>query len=185
MLPPRTSFGQVAFGGRFRSRHSTSCFTMGAMLSIPATVWIKILKIASDRQRLNRVALVERPIGQGIPSRKGPIGQAAQRLWRAEKHRACGLARSANRCLTRRGCLSVESAANAASSATGPQDRASQGSRRAATTATVKRRSLPNGAFAAPDEATVIRAAQFNGHALTSWHSATAGAHAKRKRQTA
>ncbi len=82
--------------------------------------------------------------------RKGAFGQIAARLWGAEKHRARGPARSANRQLTRRSCLSVVSAANEASSATGPRDRASQGSRRAAPTAPVKRCGLPGRAFAAP-----------------------------------
>ena len=59
-------------------------------------------------------------------------GAAPGRLCAAEKRRACGRARSALRDLTRRRCLSVESAANAASSATGPQGRASQGTRSAA-----------------------------------------------------
>ena len=48
------------------------------------------------------------------------------------KARDRGRAQSALRALTRRRCLSVESAANVASSATGPRDRASQGTRSAA-----------------------------------------------------
>ncbi len=82
--------------------------------------------------------------------RKGAFGQIAARLWGAEKHRARGPARSANRQLTRRSCLSAVSAANEASSATGPRARASQGSRRKAPTAPVKRCGLPGRAFAAP-----------------------------------
>ncbi len=62
-----------------------------------------------------------------------PEGGAAQgRLCAAEKRRSCDRARSAHRPLTRRGCLSAVSAANEASSATGPQGRASQGTRSAA-----------------------------------------------------
>ena len=68
------------------------------------------------------------------------------------KARARGRARSAHRLLTRRGCLNEVSAANAVSSATGPRDRASQGSRCAAPTAEAKRRSLPGRAFAAPTQ---------------------------------
>jgi len=79
---------------------------------------------------------------------KGGLGLAAARTRGAEKRRARGLARSANRELTRRRCLSVESEANAASSAAGPRDRASQGSRREAPTAEHKRRSQAKHAFA-------------------------------------
>ena len=50
--------------------------------------------------------------------------------------------------LTHRGCLSAESEANEASSAMGPRDRASQGSRRDAPTAEHKRRSQAKPAFA-------------------------------------
>lgn len=52
--------------------------------------------------------------GQG-PRGKGP---AAARLWCAEKHRAGGLARSANRQLTRRACLNAANAMSAVSCAT-------------------------------------------------------------------
>ena len=85
-----------------------------------------------------------------MPSRKGLCGQVAARLCGAEKRRFCGLARSANRELTRCACLSEVNAVNAASCATGPQDRASQGSRSAAKAATVKRCGPPAQAFAAP-----------------------------------
>ncbi len=81
---------------------------------------------------------------------KGGLGQAAARLRGAEKHRARGRARSAHRGLTRRGCLNGATAGSAVSSATGPRDRASQGSRRSAPTAEAKRRRLPGLAFAAP-----------------------------------
>jgi len=67
-------------------------------------------------------------------------GRPAARLGGAEKRRACGLARSASCLLTRRRCPSAVSAANVASSAPGPQDRASQGSRCAAPAASAKRR---------------------------------------------
>jgi len=79
---------------------------------------------------------------------KGGLGLAAARTRGAEKRRARGLARSAIRKLTHRGCLSAESEANEASSAMGPRDRASQGSRRAAPTAEHKRRSQGKHAFA-------------------------------------
>ena len=79
---------------------------------------------------------------------KGGLGLDAARTRGAEKRRARGLARSANRELTRRRCLSVESEANAASSAAWPRERASQGSRRAAPTAEHKRRSQAKPAFA-------------------------------------
>ena len=80
-------------------------------------------------------------------------GQVAERLWGAEQRRARGLARSASCDLTRRGCLSAVSKANVASSATGPRDRAAQGSRCAAPAAPAKRSSLPGRAFAAPSDA--------------------------------
>ena len=51
--------------------------------------------------------------------RKGVWGQAAARLWCAEKHRACGLARSAIRNLTRRGCSNGANPVSKVSSATG------------------------------------------------------------------
>jgi hypothetical protein len=81
---------------------------------------------------------------------KGAFGQAGARLWSAEKRRARGRARSAHRHLTRRVCLTGESAANAGSSATWPRDRASEGSRSEAKTAPAKRGSLPGRALAAP-----------------------------------
>ena len=56
-------------------------------------------------------------------------GAASGRLCAAEERRSCGRVRSAPRDLTRRRCLSAVSAANAASSATGPQGRAPQGTR--------------------------------------------------------
>jgi len=80
--------------------------------------------------------------------RKGGLGLDAARTRGAEKRRARGLARSASCELTHRGCLSAESEANEASSAMGPRERASQGSRRAATTAEHKRRSQAKPAFA-------------------------------------
>ena len=79
-----------------------------------------------------------------------------------------GLAASAKRVRdhSHRGCLSVESAANAASSAMRPQDRAPQGSLRVQRqTATVKRRALSPRASAAPLRkrvATHARARQCN-----------------------
>ena len=81
-------------------------------------------------------------------NRKGASGQVAARLWSAEKRRACGLARSANRRLTCRSCLNAANEVSAVSSATGPQDQASQGSLREAQTAPVKRCGLPGRTFA-------------------------------------
>ena len=60
---------------------------------------------------------------------KAAGGACAGRMGAAEKHRVAGRARSALRELTRCRCSSVESAANAASSATRPGTRASQGTR--------------------------------------------------------
>ena len=61
---------------------------------------------------------------------KGAFGQAAVRLWGAEQRRARGLARSASCHLTRRICLNAAHAVRVVSYATGPRDRAAQGSRR-------------------------------------------------------
>ena len=75
--------------------------------------------------------------------------------------RSAGLAASAKRVggHSHRGCLSVESAANAASSAMQPQVRAPQGSLRVQRqTATVKRRALSPQACAAPCESLPQRA---------------------------
>ena len=76
--------------------------------------------------------------GRGAPRRR----REAQGSWPA---RAARIVR-----LTRRGCPSAVSNANAASSATGPRDRASQGSRRAAPAASAKRCGLPACAFVTP-----------------------------------
>jgi hypothetical protein len=65
-------------------------------------------------------------------ARKAPGGAWVARMGAAEKRRGPGRARSALRALTRCRCLSAESEANAASSATGPGSRASQGTRSAA-----------------------------------------------------
>ena len=81
---------------------------------------------------------------------KGAFGQAVARLCGAEERRACGLARSAIRHLTRCACSSAARAKRARSELRdGPQARAPQGSRRAATTAAPKRHGLPGRAFAA------------------------------------
>ena len=81
---------------------------------------------------LRATAVVVRESGTTIACR--PEGGAALgRLCAAEKHRDRGRARTrALRHLTRRRCLSAESAANVASYATGPRYRASQGTRSAA-----------------------------------------------------
>jgi hypothetical protein len=60
---------------------------------------------------------------------KAAGGAWAGRIGAAEERRASGRARSAHRELTRCRCLSAESAANEASSATGPDDRAPEGTR--------------------------------------------------------
>ncbi len=115
--------------------------------------------------------------GQHQRLSKGAFGQDAQRLWGAEKvspgasgpgdrlrlangradwpgaackARSRGLARSASCPLTRRGCPNAANAVSEMSSATGPRDRASQGSLSEAKTAPVKRSGLPGRAFAAP-----------------------------------
>ncbi len=101
---------------------------------------------------------------------KGAFGQDAQRLWGTEKvspgasgpgdrlrlangradwpgaackARARGLARSASCQLTRRGCPNVSERSERSEFATGPRERASQGSPSAAKTAPVKRSGLP------------------------------------------
>jgi len=89
------------------------------------------------------------PQTQDPADRQGSPGQAAARVGGAEKRRARGLARSASCQLTRRVCSSAVSEANVASYATGPRERASQGSRSAAETASVVRRGLPGRTLAA------------------------------------
>ncbi|MCY7305710.1 MAG: hypothetical protein LH632_06085, partial [Rhodoferax sp.] len=58
------------------------------------------------------------PEYQELPC-KGAWALGAVRLWSAEKHRACGLARSAIRKHFRRACLNAVRAAHAVSCATG------------------------------------------------------------------
>ena len=74
------------------------------------------------------------PPGTARPARPGLVAARAARIVH----------------LTRRGCLNAESAANEVSSATRPRDRAPQGSRCAAATASAKRCGLPASAFVAP-----------------------------------
>ncbi len=103
------------------------------------------------RVRAGRAA----PLGcrEGEPGASGPGDRLRLANGRADwpgaacKARARGLARSANRQLTRRGC---PNAVSEVSSATGPRGRASQGSLSEAKTAPVKRSGLPGRAFAAP-----------------------------------
>ena len=112
---------------------------------------------AGSQKRASRPAQIKPP---AIPSHKGLGGRVAARLCGAEKRRTCGLARSANRELTRCACLSEVNAVNAASCATGPQDRASQGSRSEAKAATVKRCGPPAQAFGAPHKTNCHEAAE-------------------------
>ena len=125
--------------------------------------------------RAQRSSLAAKSTGFGVRCQhlrrvcKVGFGQAAARLWSAEKRRACGRARSALRHLTRRGCLNGMSAANAVSSATGPRDRASQGSRRAATTAPAKRGGLSGPRFAA--QTVVHKAGDQGPHRAASRHT--------------
>ena len=100
-----------------------------------------------------RVPTVFCSCGQQPPRpRKGAFGQAVARLCGAEERKACGLARSASWHLTRCACSSAAPAQRARSELrAGPQDRAPQGSRRAAPTAAPKRHGLPGRAFAPLD----------------------------------
>ena len=113
------------------------------------------------RNRPCRVPPAARATRGGVPVEhlyggcKGAFGQVAARLWSAEKRRACGPARSANQYLTRRGCLNAANEVSVVSSATGPRDRASQGSRSEAQTAPAKRCGLPGRPFAAPAAARI------------------------------
>jgi len=94
------------------------------------------------------------------PQKSPPAGSACREVHRRfgasrmpplvqQRHARAG--ESALRLLTRRRCPNAATAGSEVSSATGPRDRASQGSRRAAPTAEAKRRSLPERAFAAPN----------------------------------
>ncbi len=109
------------------------------------------------RNRPCRVPPAAKATMRGVPANdkprcigKGAGGQPAARLCAAEKRRARGRARSALRELTRRVCPSAVSAANVASYATGPRDRASQGTLAQRGQAT-KRCRRPARAFARAD----------------------------------
>ena len=89
------------------------------------------------------------PSGLFVPG-EGP-GLCARRGLQGPRSAGLGAARaSALRDLTRCVCPSAANAVSVASYATGPQDRAPQGSRSAAKTASIKRCRLPGRAFAAP-----------------------------------
>src|SRR5664280_1862220 len=146
-----------------RPRRRTRCVRCALSAQTPATSqsWMRAARAdrspallaatdsAPDGHRLPRATaglVAAKKTGAGAKARSGRSRSASG------APRSAGLAaraRSALPPLTRRRCLSVESAANAASSATGPRDRASQGSRRAAPTAPAKRSGLPGRDFAA------------------------------------
>jgi len=90
--------------------------------------------------------------GRTTKARGAAGGPLAGRLCDAEKRRACDRARSAPRHQTRRACLSAAPTGRGASCATGPWVRASEGSRRAASTTASKRCRLPGCALAGPME---------------------------------
>jgi len=163
------STAMLALGSRRRT-HCVRCAlcvrttapsqsTKRAARADPRPVLLVAPEIAPTGHCLPRCTAGVSP-GEHRRVRKGAFGQVAQRLWSAEKHRARGLARSAKRQLTRRGCSNAANEVSEVSSATGPRDRASQGSRRAAPTAPVKRSGLPGRAFAVP---TVARTADVQG----------------------
>ena len=163
--------------GRYVQTAAASQITKRALRADPRVALLAAPEIAPSGQRLSRgsVSVVGNRVASDLsfarraasqkraprlvqtkpppsPSRKGLCGRVAARLCGAEKRRTCGLARSANRHHARCACLSGVHAVNAASCATGPQDRASQGSRSAAKAATVKRCGPPEQAFAAPHD---------------------------------
>ena len=130
---------------------AASQFTMRAARADPRPALLAAPEIAPAGYRLPRrppaaACLQRKPRCIG----KGAGGQPAARLCAAEKRRARGRARSALRDLTRRICPSAVSAANVASYATGPRDRASQGTLAQRGQAT-KRCRLPARAFARAD----------------------------------
>ena len=93
-----------------------------------------LLGASHARRALPGCPAAETGVERGTSNTDAVAGKAAGGAWAgrigaAETHRVAGRARSALRDLTRCRCLSVESAANAASSATGPGTRASQGTR--------------------------------------------------------
>ena len=126
-LATLTSFAALEQARRVRSR--------GALRARAPN---PVLLGASDaRCALPRCPVAVPVVACGISNAKSVAGKAAGGAWAgrfgaAEKRRVAGRARSALRDLTRCRCLSVESEANAASSATGPGTRASQGTRSAA-----------------------------------------------------
>jgi hypothetical protein len=93
-----------------------------------------LLGASHARWALPGCPVAETVVVRGTSNTDAVAGKAAGGAWAgrigaAEKRRVAGRARSALRELTRCRCLSVESEANAASSATGPATRASQGPR--------------------------------------------------------
>src|SRR5664280_1907822 len=146
-----------------RSRRETRCVRCAHSAQTVATsqLWMRAARAdrspallaatdsAPDGHRLPRATaglVAAKKTGAGAKARSGRSRSASG------APRSAGLAaraRSTHPPLTRRRCLSGESAANAASSATGPRDRASQGSRRTAPTAPAKRSGLPGRDFAA------------------------------------
>ena len=101
---------RVTFRGRARCRRATG----------RALRWFA--KAYRERARCGRATGRVLRWCWGWPGRASEVPRSAGRA---------ALARSATPPLTRRRCLSAESAANVASSAAGPRDRASQGSRSA------------------------------------------------------
>ena len=112
-----------------------SCPSSNVSETLSSTTWSpkRLWRwVASKRGMLGLSRCAVRCLGARQRGRRAGAGNAAGGGWvgrigAAEKRRACGRARSALRALTRGGCSSAVSAANVASSATGPQDRAPQG----------------------------------------------------------
>ena len=126
-LATLTSFAALEQARRVRSRSA-----LRARAPNPA-----LLGASHARCALPRCPVAVPVVACGISNANSVAGKAAGGAWvgrsgAAEKRRVAGRARSALRDLTRCRCLSAESAANAASSATGPGTRASQGTRSAA-----------------------------------------------------
>ena len=126
-LPPFAALTVVEQARRVRSRSALRARAPNPVL----------LGASHARRALPGCPVAETGGGGGTSNTDPVAGKAAGGAWAgrigaAEKRRVPGRARRALRDLTRRSCLSVESAANAASSATGPGTRASQGTRSAA-----------------------------------------------------
>jgi len=149
-----------------RSRRRTHCahFVRCVQTTAASQLTKRVLRTRRPRpcaarrhpNRAQRAALAAKSTGGAVRFKhrdagcKAGSGQVAARLWSAEKRRARGRARNALRELTCRRLFERSERSERSEFGDRPRDRASQGSRRVATTAPAKRCGLPGPRFAAP-----------------------------------